>query len=767
MSAPLPSDEESRLARLRALAVLDTPTEPELDDIIALAAAVCDVPIALVSLVDADRQWFKARRGLVATETSRDIAFCAHAIHGSELFVVEDATLDARFSENPLVRGELGIRFYAGIPLRFEGEEGSAIGTLCVIDRKPRILTESQRDALSALCRQVVAHLGERRRGRLLEERTVQLQDILDNGSDLIQTVSPEGKFLFVNRAWFETLGFTPADLPQLTMFDVIAPEHHAAARKLVAKLVAGEETPPIDTVFIGKTGRRVHVEGVVDCHFVDGKAEHTRGIFRDVSEQRAAEVEKSLYAEITRALPLALRIYHLDDEDDDASLRLVFENPAAEGDAIAAGSVGRKIDEIVPQLRALGLPALYRSIALGGPARTVDGIGFRTREGQMKTWTIRAFPLPGRQVGVLIQNTTERVLLASRLETLVRGLQSAVVLVTEEGTLLASRLFYELLGLPRPSTLLTEFPEALRRIADACRDSEGCRVRAAKVLTAPSVRQTDELLFADGRVIERDYLPILVHDREHGHLWMYRDISERKELERMKDEFVSTVSHELRTPLTSVSGALKLLSSGVVGDVVSERLELVRIAEVNCDRLTRLIDDILELEKLDAGRLELHRTALDAHLLSSKLTDALQATAKLAEVSLLVEGKASEDVLADGHRITQVLANLVSNAIKFSPRGGSVRICLADRPGRVHFAVHDSGPGIPMDKRDRLFVRFQQLDATDGRPKGGTGLGLAIAKELVVQHGGDIGVESSPGAGSVFWFELPTVRAANGEVTR
>src|SRR5437867_1696873 len=167
MRAALPANEESRLEALRELEILDTPPEPEFDDLALIASQICDTPISMISLIDHDRQWFKSKIGVEAKETSRDVAFCAHAILQRGLFVVADAMVDPRFSTNPLVTADPKIRFYAGAPLRTP--DGHALGTLCVLDRTPRQLTEDQENALRALSRQVEAQLELRR--RLLHDR--------------------------------------------------------------------------------------------------------------------------------------------------------------------------------------------------------------------------------------------------------------------------------------------------------------------------------------------------------------------------------------------------------------------------------------------------------------------------------------------------------------------------------------------------------------------------------------------------------------------
>lgn len=189
--APVPPDESARLAELEAFRILDTLPEESYDDITRLASQICDTPIALVSLVDHDRQWFKSRIGLETTETSRDVAFCAHAIVKSdEMLVVPDATVDDRFADNPLVLGDPGIRFYAGAPL--VTESGHAIGALCVIDRKPRLLTTDQRLALSALARQVMAQMSLRQALDHVSRQQEELTEAIRQRDTVVAAVSHE-----------------------------------------------------------------------------------------------------------------------------------------------------------------------------------------------------------------------------------------------------------------------------------------------------------------------------------------------------------------------------------------------------------------------------------------------------------------------------------------------------------------------------------------------------------------------------------------------
>jgi PAS domain S-box-containing protein len=234
------------------------------------------------------------------------------------------------------------------------------------------------------------------------------------------------------------------------------------------------------------------------------------------------------------------------------------------------------------------------------------------------------------------------------------------------------------------------------------------------------------------------------------------RDISERKQIDRLKSEFVSTVSHELRTPLTSIRGALGLLAAGLGGELPESAEELVDVALRNSERLMRLVNDILDLEKADAGKLELRPVPLILAEVIDTTLSCMWPVARQAGVKLV--SHVPDDVVIDGDRdrLVQVVTNLVANGIKFSPVGARLEVRVARGPSRVRVEVADQGPGIPEEQQPLLFQRFQQLDGSDRRVYGGTGLGLAICKAIVEQHGGQMGLQSTPGHGSTFFFELP-----------
>ncbi|MDY6923153.1 MAG: CHASE3 domain-containing protein [Pseudomonadota bacterium] len=234
------------------------------------------------------------------------------------------------------------------------------------------------------------------------------------------------------------------------------------------------------------------------------------------------------------------------------------------------------------------------------------------------------------------------------------------------------------------------------------------------------------------------------------------RDITERRRVAEMKDAFVSTVSHELRTPLTSIAGSLGLLAGGAAGDLPDRAARLIAIAHSNSQRLVRLINDILDVEKLESGALVLALSPLDLRDIAAKAIEGVRGYADQLGVTLALEGGDPAPVRGDADRLIQVVTNLLSNAAKFSPTGGEVAVSVNPEARIARLSVTDHGPGIPEEFRSRIFGKFAQADSTDTRAKGGTGLGLAIAREIAERHGGRLWFESAEGHGATFHLDLP-----------
>jgi PAS domain S-box-containing protein len=655
MAGPLDASEGevARLSALQRYQILDTPREPDFDQLARLAADLCGAPIALIGLVDAEREWFKSCVGWDAGFAPRASSPSSHVILGREILCVRDATADARFASSSLVLGPPGMRFYAGAPLLTP--EGQAIGALAVVDRAPRELNPAQGQALSVLARQTV-HLMELRRRlhelresnsertgvqRALRESEERYRDLFEGASDLIQAVSPEGRFLYTNRAWRDTLGYAAAEVDALRFFDAIHPDHRGDAADLMQWVLEGGDVDTAQLVMVSKDGRRIVAEGSLSCKRVDGRPVATRAILRDVTERRRTEERLRASESRTRSI--------LDNMlggliTIDAKARIESVNPAAER------IFGYRQGELVGQ----HLTALVPEVP-----------------GQDK-WTFLKSAVP-----------------------------KALGRVTEwEGRRKGGQVF------PFELSMFEFETEAGRRFAGS------------------------------------------IHDT-----------SERREVERLKKEFVATVSHELRTPLTSIRGSLSLLVSGVLGELPREAKEVLEIADRNALRLIGLINDILDLERLESGRLEMHMREIELNDVLQRSAEAVRGVAEQQGIGLDLRPTPAR-AWADPERLVQVVVNLAGNAIKFSPAGQKVTLEAETKPPFVEVRVIDRGRGIPEAFREAVFERFKQVEASDAREKGGTGLGLAICKAIVERHGGEIGVLSEEGRGSTFYFRVPVTGA-------
>jgi PAS domain S-box-containing protein len=290
----------------------------------------------------------------------------------------------------------------------------------------------------------------------------------------------------------------------------------------------------------------------------------------------------------------------------------------------------------------------------------------------------------------------------------------------------------------------------------------DGCYIAEAIRSGVVTAAEEDTYVRADGSEfpVEITASPLVDDDVVRGAVVVFRDVTQRREVDRMKNEFISVVSHELRTPLTSIRGSLDLLVSGVLGELTPRAESIANIALESSERLTRLINDILDLERIESGARPMNVVTVDAIELLTRSAAEMAAHAGSAGVRVEV-GPSAGRVRADVDRIVQTLTNLLGNAIKFSAEGQQVVVDSVVEDGQVVFRVRDEGRGIPADKLEAIFQRFEQVDSSDARQSGGTGLGLAISRGIVERHGGRIWAESRPGAGATICFTLPAAGRA------
>jgi PAS domain S-box-containing protein len=343
-----------------------------------------------------------------------------------------------------------------------------------------------------------------------------------------------------------------------------------------------------------------------------------------------------------------------------------------------------------------------------------------------------------------------------SRLQRLMNSSLIGIIQGNQNSYLIdANQVFCQLCGYPRDSLLgQSQVWELLLSESDRYI----CRQAYAELLDTGTTAPFEIMLkHADGHTV-----PVLVGlnllaNSQREWVAFAMDISDRLRINQLKTEFISVVSHELRTPLTSIRGSLSLLESGVVGELNASALELVRIAHSNSKRLISLVNDILDIDKLANGKMSMKSEPVDLIALLHTAIEANAPYASSLQVGLILEQQVlSAHSLGDYGRLMQVMANLISNAAKFSPEGESVVIRISRHGQSHHIAVSDRGPGIPLAFQAHLFEPFTQADGTNTRQQGGSGLGLPITKALIENMHGSLHFHSVPEAGTTFWFELP-----------
>ncbi|HEY8742197.1 MAG TPA: ATP-binding protein, partial [Chloroflexota bacterium] len=391
---------------------------------------------------------------------------------------------------------------------------------------------------------------------------------------------------------------------------------------------------------------------------------------------------------------------------------------------------------------------------AQGEVARAADGTPTRMA-GTVLDVTERT-----RTVEALARQVRDADVARSETRAVLDATEEAMGLLAADGrVVLANQQVQDLLGLPVGiligRTLTDLQTEVLRVFADP-----GALQTLADLLADPSRRVTLDIRqhWPQERDLELYSTPVHAADGELlGRLFAFRDVTQERAVQRMKDEFVSLVSHELRTPLTSIKGYTDLLLAGEVGALATEQREFLEIVQRNADREVTLVNDLLDLSRLEAGQMELRRTRLALSPLLQEVADAFRPQLDAKQQRLTLDlAPHLPPVLGDAERLTQVFTNLISNAHKYSPAGATITVSAMPQGDGLRVDVRDTGIGLTPEEQARIFTRFYRADNRTTREVGGTGLGLAITRALVERHEGTITVSSAPGAGSTFSVTLP-----------
>ena len=792
-AAPRPANEASRLQALARCAILDTPSEVAFDEIASLAAEVCQTPSALITLVDERRQWFKSRVSFEATETIRELSFCAHAILEPEVMVIADATQDPRFADNPYVTGAPHVRFYAGAPLVLPG--GQAVGTLAVIDYVPRALTEMQQRALRSLSHQVVAQLELHR--RLADERQAQADRVeravadsesqmgalLESSLDAIVAIDHRGRIVEFNPAAEEMFGLTRAAALGQDLAEVIIPpslrEQH---RRGFARYLATREGPlmnrRIETTALRGDGTEFPVELTIARL---GRTEPVRfaGFIRDLTEKKRSELAAQ---HGTERFQLVARATNDVVWDWDLHTHALWWNEGFQT------LFGYRPEEIEPGLESWTLrihpddlarvkERIFEVIDSGG-AYWTDEYRFRRSDGSYAEILDRGYVLrdpngaPVRMIGAMM-DITERKLAQEqvrqseeRYRELVEDVREAIFTIGWDGALTSvNRAGERILGwsreewVGRPYLLLVHdedrglATEVFQRVMRG-EKPESFELRLISSTGAPiALEFTVTPRTAGGGVV--------------GVLGVGRDISERKRLEEQLrqsqkmdaiGQLSGGVAHDFNNLLTVIQCNAVAMATHAGRDVKECADEIVQATE-RAASLTRQLLLFSRKQVMRVTRVELNEVASSmTRMLGRVLDEQIQLRTVLGADLPPIQG--------DVGMIEQIFLNLIVNARDAMPRGGTLTVEtsreLVDRahaqrqanatPGQcVCLRVGDTGSGISAEILPRIFEPF----FTTKEVGKGTGLGLATVYGIVKQHHGWIEVTTSD-AGTTFSVYLP-----------
>jgi two-component system, OmpR family, sensor histidine kinase VicK len=778
--------------------LFDRNPDPALDELTELAAILCSADYAYVGWVDYSRLWFKSRFGFRAVEQPRATSACQWMLDSGKPMIVADGAQDGRFPKEGISLAGVGYcRSYAGAPLTDSSQQ--IVGTIAVLSREANQFKPEHLTLLEVLGRQVITRLelynrlrsqeqavrAQQRTERALAVERCFVSATLDSIPALVTVLDTAGRIVRMNLSCAQTTGLSLADsIGRAFVDEVLEPADREWAEAKLRGAAHGQDSGPHETQWrtVGGETRRVSWT----LRPLPGPSNEIQYIIvtgQDVTDKRRMEIAlNSTEARYREVVENSLGfLFTCSMEGRITSLNAFTAETLGYP---ASALVGRMIFELMEPASAASFQESLRTLSAGGewqgylPLRRSDGayrrIALRSRRTELPDE--QPFVL-NHGMDVTEQHEAEEALhlVTRQRELILQSVGDGIFGIDMEGRLsfindagaemlgymaeeLAACDIQQLFNHSQPDG--TKYTKATHPILQALRRSEPIRMR-------------DEVFWRkDGSslVVEYSANPILDDGAISGMVIAFQDVSERRRLENMKDEFISTVSHELRTPLSSLRASLGLVASGSLDKRPEKQRQMIDLAIGNTDRLIRLVNDILDFESMEKGHIRLQRKRLEAMDMLRRAADIAHKAASDARIGFRIEAPSSPVIFADEERVLQVLSELIANAIKFSPQETTIRMA-AQTAGtsvtgveEVCFTVEDQGRGIAPEKLERIFDRFQQGDASDSRAMGGTGLGLAICRSIVEQHGGRVWAESAVGRGSRFLFTLP---AATGTETQ
>ncbi|MGE0548494.1 MAG: PAS domain S-box protein [Kofleriaceae bacterium] len=673
---------------------------------------------------------------------------------------LRELAVRAATSELPIWIGDADT---SAVALRVPRRDGQLGGVLTLRAESSRPFDQAVLDTLAAIASQVgqfIAHKHE----------SEELDLFFTLSPDLLCVTSHTGYFQRLNPAWEATLGWTREELMARPYIEFVHPEDVARTTAEHERLLNnGCHSYAFENRYRCKTGAYKWFQWASTTS-PDGSVLY--GLARDLTESKRAELElreaHRFLDSVVENLPNMVFV------KDAETLQFVELNKAGEQ------LLGIKRDELLgtndfdsfPAEQAAFYQATDREVLRGGKLIEVAEERVQTRSHGERLLRTKKIPIVGSDgrpsylLGIS-EDITERRRTETELEALARKNQLILTSIGEgiygidskgRATFVnpaaAQMLGWsvdELIGQPMHKLVHHT------RVNGKPYTAEDCPIYAA-CHDGTVHRVADEVFWRkDGTCFPVEYVstPIAGTGTSMGAVVAFRDISARLAVDRMKDEFISVASHELRTPLTSIRGALNVVASGQLGELPPKSRRMIDIAMQSTNRLMRLTNQMLDLERLRESPMVPIAERCDAAVLVEESVNDMRGLAQQLEIELS-HSAAPLVVCAAADQIVQTLTNLLSNAMKFSSAGTTVHVNVERHGEAALFAVTDQGRGIPADKLELVFERFQQLEYSDSRDRGGSGLGLAICRSIVTRHGGQIWVESTPGQGSTFYFTIP-----------
>lgn len=765
----IPDNEAARLSALRRYQILDTPDERSFDGRVALVAHLIDVPIALVTLIDAQRGWFKARYGFAGREAPRDALLCAHLLSSTQPLVINDAAQDERFRDHPMVIGELGIRFYVGVPL--VTPEGLVIGTLSALDPRPRELPAGKLAMLSLIADQVMDELELRRKSQ--ESSTQAATDsrenttlyaMLDQVPGAVGFWTPELTNGYANAYYCRVFERSREALHGLHAREILGETTFDRAYPHLSGALIGEPQS-FENVWVNPQGQRleVHVEytpfvhggrvlGVIE-HVLDMTARNlaTREFMHIQAKQRAL-----LDALPGVALQLGTdgRIAALYGRDDEYPF-LRAEDPR-----------GRSLHELMSELNiSQSAEQFEETMRRAHEHQRREIFDFeRSVDGEVRHYEARVAPASDLVDTVcLLLDVTRRAQAeqtlrgySARLDAIINSALDGIIVFDEAGSILqANPAMEKLCGYGQSDLALCNVrmlaPDVLAAAKAALREPVAGAGRNALLLNEVAIRREDgsqfyaEISVSSFEVSEKLHFAAIV-----------RDIQERK-LMRARSEFIAMVSHEFRAPLNTVIGLGEAMVEDEQDPLPPRQRERLHTMLSSARHLAEVVKDILDLSRIELGMLQLERTQIVVGWLCDLAVAMVSDAAERRGIVLRKDVPCADlPIFVDRRRILQILVNLLDNAIKFSTPPGQVLLAVRRSDATVEFAIHDSGIGIAEADQHRLFKPFSQVESATNRKFQGVGLGLYLAQRLAMLHAGHITVRSTPGSGTCFTLSVP-----------